>query len=628
MTDNRTKGVTAKLCGILIFAILLVAVPAVLFDFYYDLNDDTMIKDILSGAYTGEPSAYCIQMLYPLSWCISMFYRAIPGLPWYGLFLCLCQFGVFVLVAWRLMNVIKSKFARLSALVVELLIIFGLFFREITILQYSVTSGICMAGAVFLFITSENSDKASVFVKRNIVPVLLVIISFMIRTEVCIMLMPFLMLAGVFCWMKEKEVFNLVNIKKYSIIVLSAIIGILVAFSIDKLAYSKNGWESFMEFFDARTDIYDFYGIPSYDDNKDFYDEIGLSREAYTLLENYNFALDDSLDSWRLEAISDYQRQKAYDGEALNSTFGFVTKNSVKEAIWLYKNYIISGFKALTGEFFGNKVNSEGVLGTYAVIGAYVIYAMVCLLQMNGKEKGQAVLKILALFLIRSILWMYLYMVDRVLGRVTTPLIMMELAVLIAFILKDLPVSEDNDNSQKDKIATIFNGMTNAIAVLLAALFLVSALAVSNRVLTEEYNNRIIADERWNMLMDYCRSNDKGYYVIDVYSSTSFNGAPYSEKIFKNVDNSYKNFDICGGWAAKSPVYEQKLAKMNLKSIKSALYEKQNNDTFFVAGADKDLSWLSAFYKKYGQQAEPVCIDEIRTPDNEVIFKIFSVKKP
>lgn len=628
MTDNRTKGVTAKLCGILIFTILLVAVPAVLFDFYYDLNDDTMIKDILSGAYTGEPSAYCIQMLYPLSWCISMFYRAIPGLPWYGLFLCLCQFGVFVLVAWRLMNIIKSKLAFFSALVVELLLIFGLFFKEITILQYSVTSGICMAGAVFLFITSENSDKASVFVKRNIVPVLLVIISFMIRTEVCIMLMPFLMLAGLVCWMKEDKALSSVNIKKYIIIITCALIGMLVVFSVDKLAYSKNGWGSFMDFFNARTDIYDFYGMPSYDENKEFYDEIGLSRESYTLLENYNFALDDSLDSWRLEAISDYQRQKAYDGEGLNSTFGFVTKNSIKEALWLYKNHIVSGLKALTGEFFGNKVNSEGVLGTYAVIGAYVIYAMVCLLQMKGKEKGQAIFKILALFLIRSILWMYLYMVDRVLDRVTTPLIMMELAVLIALTLKDLPLSDNIDNSQKDKMVAIFNGMTNSVAVLLAVLFLVSASAVSYRMVTEEYNNRMAADERWNILMDYCRSNDELYYVIDVYSSTSYNGAPYSEKIFKNVDNSYKNFDICGGWAAKSPVYEQKLAKMNLKSIKSALYGKQNNGTFFVAGADKDLNWLSEFYKKYGQQVEMVCVEEIKTSKDEVIFKIFSLNNP
>ena len=28
---------------------------AVFFDFYYDLNDDTAMKDILSGTYTGIP---------------------------------------------------------------------------------------------------------------------------------------------------------------------------------------------------------------------------------------------------------------------------------------------------------------------------------------------------------------------------------------------------------------------------------------------------------------------------------------------------------------------------------------------------------------------------------------------
>ena len=93
MTAQDPKA--AKVCGAFAFTVLLALLFAYLFDFYYDLNDDTMIKDILSGAYTGRPSGFCIQMLYPLGWCIALLYKAIPAVPWYGLFLCLCQFGVF-----------------------------------------------------------------------------------------------------------------------------------------------------------------------------------------------------------------------------------------------------------------------------------------------------------------------------------------------------------------------------------------------------------------------------------------------------------------------------------------------------------------------------------------------------
>ena len=88
MIDSHTKGKISRLCGILIFTLVLVTVPAICFDYYYDLNDDTTIKDILSGAYTGVPNGYAIQMLYPLSWFIAILYKAVPQLPWYGLFLC------------------------------------------------------------------------------------------------------------------------------------------------------------------------------------------------------------------------------------------------------------------------------------------------------------------------------------------------------------------------------------------------------------------------------------------------------------------------------------------------------------------------------------------------------------
>ena len=48
MTQNRTRNITGKLCGLLIFAILLVGIPTLIYDIYYDLNDDVLIKDIVN----------------------------------------------------------------------------------------------------------------------------------------------------------------------------------------------------------------------------------------------------------------------------------------------------------------------------------------------------------------------------------------------------------------------------------------------------------------------------------------------------------------------------------------------------------------------------------------------------
>ena len=156
MMENHTRAKAGRVCGVTAFMLLLVLFLAVKYDFYYDLNDDTMIKDILSGAYTGAPSGYCIQMLYPLAWCIALLYRAIPTVAWYGLFLCLCQFGVLALIAWRLVRIMKSTHTKVLALFIEGALALGLFQRELVFIQYSVTAAICMAGAVFLFITTPE----------------------------------------------------------------------------------------------------------------------------------------------------------------------------------------------------------------------------------------------------------------------------------------------------------------------------------------------------------------------------------------------------------------------------------------------------------------------------------------
>lgn len=55
------------------------------------------MKDIVAGIYTGTPTGYNIQMLYPLSWAISLLYRLVRAVPWYSLFFCSASLAVFIL---------------------------------------------------------------------------------------------------------------------------------------------------------------------------------------------------------------------------------------------------------------------------------------------------------------------------------------------------------------------------------------------------------------------------------------------------------------------------------------------------------------------------------------------------
>ncbi len=602
MMDDRTGVKAAKVCGAFVFTLLLALLLTVQFDFYYDLNDDTMIKDIVSGAYTGEPSGYCIQMLYPLAWCLALFYRAIPTVPWYGLFLCLCQFGVIFLAAARLLFVVRGMKAGIVALAAEAVLVYGLFLRQLVVVQYSVTSGICMAGAVFLFLTAPGTDKPSVFFRRNLLPLFLVVLSFLIRTEVCVMLLPFLLFAGLLRWCGEERFFTAVNFRKYITLIVTALLCLAAVYSLDMLAYRGSDWASFRRFFDARTKLYDFYGLPGYEENRAFYESVGLSRESYTLLENYNFALDESIDTWRLDAIVAYQEQLAKDGGGLHDTLGFVSRNSLREALWKYKDQL------------QNNVSLAGA----AVAVLYLLYLLLCVVPARGKLRAGAVARIVCLLAIRSVLWLYLCMVDRVLDRVTMPLLMAEFGMLVSFLLCDR--QRTCGGAQRVRTAGCVLCIAGAFA----------AIAVSQRNVQAEYASRAAADARWNAMMDYCRKSGDNYYVIDVYSSTSYQGTPYSEKMFTDVDNTYKNFDICGGWAAKSPIARQKLERHDIRDIQSALCAPRAGvraDTCLIAAADRDLDWLVQYYAKRGIAVEPRCVDQIGTDAAEPAFRVYELAR-
>lgn len=631
MTDGHTKRKAGRVCGALVFTFLLVLFLAVKFDFYYDLNDDTMIKDILSGAYTGTPDGHCIQMLYPLSWILALFYKAIPIIPWYGLFLCMCQFFVFFVVASRLMELCESLRAGILAVVAQTVLVLGLFLREFVIIQYSVTSGICMAGAVFLFMTTPHIAKVPLFFRKNSLPLVLVILAFMIRTEVCMMLFPFLLLAGLSKWGSEKKIFTETNFRKYLLLIGTALLGMVAAYSVDIIAYIGADWSSFRNFFDARTKLYDFYELPSYEENRSFYASIGLSEESFALLENYNFALDDSIDTWCLESIVEYQEQLAAEGVGLHDTFGFVSKNSVQEALWLYKNQFRKDFKVVEERILGvgNGLSILEILRLTVAV-AYLLYIFWWIFfvrRCKGKKKVFALWNIMLLLAIRSILWMYLYMVDRVLERIVVPLLMLELVMLVGFAIGDMQAGkEDEDRTLKARTTTkVVIGVIYTVCIVCVVL----AWKGTMDSVQLEYDKRAVADKRWNALMDYCRKNGQNYYVIDVYSSTSFDNTPYSEKIFVNVDDSYKNFDICGGWAAKSPLTREKLGKMELKDIQNALCGKQQaNKTkaFFIAVSGKDLNWLVEYYKKRGINITTVCIDKIDAEDVENLFEVYELR--
>ena len=571
---NRIKY-RPQLNSVLAFGLVvcLFTLSGIFFDFYYDLNDDVLIKDIVSGAYTGTPDAHSIQMLYPVSFLISLFYRIIPVLPWQGIFLCGAHGLCFYLIAKRSLSFLQNVRSKVFLLFVEALLILTFFLWELVMVQYTITAALLAACACFLVFTSEKKDKASDYWKEQSVAILLVILAFNIRSEMLLLMCPFIALTGIMKWSEEKEVFAKENLKKYLGIIGMIAAGMAVSLAVDFVAYSGQDWKTFRDFFDARTKVYDYTWYPDYEQAEDFYRELGVSPAKYELIDNYNFGLDESIDADLLWSIADFA-----EATGVKEPIGSQLKNAVSNYKWRTFNEVDSPYNFL-------------------VIASY---GMVIALAVVFKDKS-VIWKLPLCFIFRSVSWMYVIWADRVPARISHPLYYIEFVILCAWMLSYMRAGKVGTKTTQSSMKSLAT-----VAVLLGVYAIIHLPTAWQNVETE-MDRRSSVNEVIEAFDEYAKQNSDNYYYIDVYSSVAF-----SEKMFEDVNNSQKNYDILGGWASGSPLQKQSTESYHEDKLSRAELLLQDN-FYFVCEQGMDTEFLEEFYSGQGMIVSPMEIDRIET---------------
>lgn len=564
--------------------ILNVILMGVCFDFYYDLNDDTMMKDIMSGIYTGTPDGHNMQTLYILGALIAFYYRLCRSIPWYGLFLCLCQFGCFFLLGLRLTGLMDHKDSSAKADgnrcgKIFVLLILGLFQWGICLphlinAQYTITCALISATAIFLFVTTPRTDTVRQFVIRNIPSMVLVVLAYQLRTEMLLLTLPFVALAGIFRWAEEDKIFTKENWKKYGTVVGIMLAGMLLSQGIDLVAYGSAEWRDFQDFFDERTTVYDFYPeVVTEDAFAADLEQIGVTDTQQALLRNYNFGLDDTIDTQMLASMADY----ATDKVGASRDWGAILKE--KSQLYLYRifhagdapyNVIVlwayaavlaaglsAGFQhAVTGE----KKNESG-LHRYAFVGLIVLVVVV-----------------------RSAVWMFILMRGRDPERITHSLYLVEFTLLAAMLVRILQRCQTKNY--------VMHGMA-----ILYILIIAGNLMGSVQLVQHDQRQRAEVNQNRQEIDAYCRAHEDNFYFEDVYSTVAF-----SQKMFADVNNTLANYDILGGWMCKSPLYQAKLKQYHIDSAADALLYQDN---VYLIMSDTEASgqgfdWLTDYYADRG----------------------------
>ncbi len=546
--------------------VLVMIVMAICGDYYFDLNDDVLMKDILSGAYTGVPEGNNIQMLYPISAFISVLYRIVRPLDWYGIFLCLCQYLCVFIICNKVLSFCKSSKMRIVLSVMLPLFMLGVIGSHFVFVQYTFTCGLLSATATLLILTHEKKDK------NLILAVALIAVAYLLRSEMLLLTLPMVGVAILIKWaITQKEFMTYVKL------LVAIVLVVVVSQVANKIAYSSEEWKEFYRLFDARTELYDFQYIPEYADNSAFYESIGLSGSEWQLLVNYNFGIDDEINADTLNAVAAYADKLKTDEIPLPAQL----RRAIKP--YLYRLRYISYQKSYEypmTDFPWNIVVFVLYIGT---ICAY-------LFPKNDRNKKQLLIMaglLITLFACRSTLWLFIIVRGRDPIRITHPLYLMEIIILLGMIL--LKVRDKN----RSAVVT---------AVIVA---LISLVSVPNQlsVISAEMQSRDKMRQHYATLDDYFEENSDKFYFVDVYTSVSCGEGmiegetTFSEKMFDDVDNSFDNHDLMGGWASKCPLYYDKLEKAGFTSMQDALLQ---DNVFMVQNVAEDTQWIVDYYSEKG----------------------------
>lgn len=559
--------------------LLNVVIMAVCFDFYYDLNDDTLMKDIMAGIYSQTPEGRNMQTLYILGAVIGLGYRLCGEIPWYGLFLCLCQSGCFFLVGKRLAGFFEKLSGKLAALAGLSLLQWGVMLPHLVNIQYTITCAILSATAIYLFLTTEENLTTAQFLRKNMPSIVLVVLAYQLRTEMLLLTLPFVGLAGLCRWSFEKPVFTRQNWQKYGIVIGAILAGMLLSRGLDSWAYGSESWKDFRQYFDARTTVYDFYPeVITQDSYGADLEELGITPQQQTLLRNYNFGLDDKIDTQLLTRVADYATETVGAARDWKAIF--------RQQLWRY------GYRTF---------HSDDAPYNLLVLLAYAL-----LVYLGIRRRPALLWQTVLLATGRSLIWMYILMRGRDPERITHSLYLVEFALQSALVCMTLQKERAKDGILRG-FETLF--------------LLVLCLSVGNQITTVRQNQAWREQTNGNRsdIDSYCKGHKENYYLEDVYSTVSF-----SERIFDGNGAEFTNYDMLGGWICKSPLYEQKLAAYGITSVAEALIQKDNVLLIMsnVEAAEQGFDWLTAYY---AAENIPVSVEqEDVINENYSVYRIVS----
>lgn len=538
----------------------------------YNGNDDFAINQLISGQYTGTPETHLVHIGYLMGVFISSLYKGVSSVPWYSIYIVSCAYLSCVLVFSKFIKYAEKIWQKIILCLISLFLMYGFLFAHIISFQFTtVTAMVCGASIVSFYCVDE---KASVkeYLKCQIPSLLLFCVSFELRDDACAMFLPMLCFLGISRFIQNRKMFK--QLVAYALVLLGLIAAMFIT---EKIAYQSAEWKEYLRFSTNRASMVDYEGYPDFEENKEVYEEYGVSKASYeAILKGYMLLLDENVDADFMETAASFSPKQ-------NKSL----KDMVKEFYLMHKEVR-----------FDYPINQM----------VFLMYGMVIFMILLT-AKYRALTDVLALLGGRMIIWTYLLYIGRPIFRVTQGIYIVELFVLVAiFCYHKLWIHKEK---KRKRILGIL------IVCEMAGTILVSYRWGSNNLnqimlQNEEINQNFTA---YTELVEQLSEQPENLYLLDVSSVKLFYGDAFSTSLKQNG-----NCVWMGGWNSNSP-YTDRIAKnYQIDDYEKATMERENVYFVFLNSEETPYTYLQNYYADKHPEIQLEVVDVLETSSEEFLI--------
>ena len=552
----------------LLFALVIANNPPVWYT-----NDDFRMMTIVSGAYTGTPSADIVFMRYPMGLILSGLYSITTLIPWYGLFTMFCMYVPSCVFCYYLVKKTYKKKCTALGIVLYILLFLLLIQKYICLPQFTLTSAFMGVGAIALIheMPEKNNGRHIVFAT------FCAVLSFAVRSKTFYLLLPVIALIIAVRILRDKH-----SLKKYILWAVSAVAVCGIIFGIDMLAWSRPEYKEFKEFKEVRAAVYDYDSVPGYYENMPFYVSNDINEVTYRAISRRFLDIDDSVNTENMTKIADYMKEIKSNANHIGQRIADAFQNGLSR--WF-------------------KSDDETV--KYCSVYVMILLAACIVLSSRKKKKDIIFISTVAGLLLEIT---FLEFNGRVMARLVD-LMVLAMAVVGTLTLTDIidvnecPMKGFMNRSDEEKFSKTWQFIITCAAVLLVIAGvsnMQSDLDDKSTVLRETINPRLEA------LNKYAQNYPDKFFFYDTndfISCTNYVFLTYDEGTVLNTEST-------GSWNVRSPSYYERNGKFGFTTSIEGLTSR-DSEVYFVTRTDPKMGISKTLKDLYNKKL--VEVDKIQS---------------